>query len=356
MGGVLVFSNEEIYMKLPFDTSGACSKNRFKIEILWGLKRILELYKAPEDFNVIFDYVCDIEIHKENELEFYQLKTRKGVNPFTVQNILKSEEKKLSILGKLCSLDNGEVDNLQLNLVSNVPFKSDKVHLDTEKINFASLPSGLKNKIIETLKIELNKSVEDEINLNKIFYIHSTMDLVNPENSLIGEIVNFYLTIKGKELSTPKALYNVLFQVISEKASYEYKCPDYKTLLAKKALSRKELTKIIEIYSEKNDFSVKKTREFIENNYLNFGERVIMKRAFGHILGQLEKDKNFRLISEDIKQYVSENIEKLNYEIKELVEELFIYFDDKIGHLYNEVEKKVLILYIIIKVEGDIYE
>lgn len=351
-----MFSKEEVYMQLPFDLSGACSKNRFKVEILWGLKRALELYKAPEDFSVIFDYACDIEVHKENELEFYQLKTRKGSSPFSIANILKREKDKPSILGKLYSLDNGEVDNLQLNLVSNVPFRSDILHLDAEKINFADLTIKSKNEIIEKLKIELNKSLEDEINLNKIFYIRSTMDLASPENSLIGEIVNFYLAIKGKELSTPKSFYNVLFQIISEKASYEYKCPDYKTLLAKKALSKKELTEIIEIYSKKNDFSVKKTHEFIEKNYPKFKEKLTMKSALGHILGQLEKDNDLKLVYEDIKQYMNKNIEKLNYETKELVEELFICFNDKIGYLYNEMEKKVLILYIIIKVEEDVCE
>lgn len=33
------------YMNLPFDLSGSRSKNRFRNEILWGLKKILELYK-----------------------------------------------------------------------------------------------------------------------------------------------------------------------------------------------------------------------------------------------------------------------------------------------------------------------
>lgn len=351
-----MFSKEEIYMQLPFDLSGACSKNRFKVEILWGLKRALELYKVSEDFDVIFDYACDIEVHKENELEFYQLKTRKRPSPFSVSNILKREKDKPSILGKLYSLENGKIDNLQLNLVSNVPLKSDKLHLETEKINLADLAPKFKNEIIEKLKIELNKSLEDEIKLDKIFYIHSTMDLANPENSLIGEIVNFYLDIKGKEPSRPKSLYNVLFQTISEKATYEFECPDYKTLITKKALSKKELTKIIEVYSEKNDLSIKKTQEFIEKNYSKFKEKILMKRSLVHILGYLEKDKSLKLVYESIKQYLTENIEKLNYETMELVEKLFIIFSDKIGYLYEEVEKKVLILYVIIKVEEDIYE
>lgn len=51
-------------------------KNRFKNELLWGVHKILELYKNGIEYNVVFDYVCDIEIHlTEDKFEFYQIKT-----------------------------------------------------------------------------------------------------------------------------------------------------------------------------------------------------------------------------------------------------------------------------------------
>lgn len=63
-------------MNLPHDLSGAMAKKRFKNELLWGVRKILELYKAGEEYVVVFDYVCDIEIHfKEKAFEFYQIKT-----------------------------------------------------------------------------------------------------------------------------------------------------------------------------------------------------------------------------------------------------------------------------------------
>nr|WP_135449633.1 dsDNA nuclease domain-containing protein [Planococcus citreus] len=55
----------EHYMNLPFDLSGSRAKNRFRNELLWGLKKMLELYKESDDFTMVFDYSCDIEVHKK---------------------------------------------------------------------------------------------------------------------------------------------------------------------------------------------------------------------------------------------------------------------------------------------------
>lgn len=54
---------EGIYGQLPYDLSGSMSKNRFRNEMLWGLSKIFDLFKEGKDFCVVFDYVCDIEVH-----------------------------------------------------------------------------------------------------------------------------------------------------------------------------------------------------------------------------------------------------------------------------------------------------
>lgn len=46
-------SKIEYYMNLPYDLSGSMSKNRFRNELLWGLKKMYELYKTNEDFVVV---------------------------------------------------------------------------------------------------------------------------------------------------------------------------------------------------------------------------------------------------------------------------------------------------------------
>ena len=72
----------ETYMSLPNDLSGSASKNRFRLELLWGISKMFDIYDK-DDFTIVFDNVCDIEIHFKSELEFYQIKTHKVQKPYT---------------------------------------------------------------------------------------------------------------------------------------------------------------------------------------------------------------------------------------------------------------------------------
>lgn len=65
---------EKYYMALPKDLSGSITKNRFRMELLWGVSKIIDAHKESGDYSVIFDFKCDIELHKEQEMFFYQIK------------------------------------------------------------------------------------------------------------------------------------------------------------------------------------------------------------------------------------------------------------------------------------------
>ena len=52
----------EIYNKIPYEISGSMSKNRFRLELYWGISHMFDLFDK-EDFCVVFDYKCDIEVH-----------------------------------------------------------------------------------------------------------------------------------------------------------------------------------------------------------------------------------------------------------------------------------------------------
>ena len=62
-------------MLLPHDLSGSMSKNRFRVELLWGIDKMLDMCDTS-DFTMVFDYTCDIEIHFTDKFEFYQIKTQ----------------------------------------------------------------------------------------------------------------------------------------------------------------------------------------------------------------------------------------------------------------------------------------
>lgn len=69
--------SKSFYLALPHDLPGSMSKNRFRLELLWSVSKMLDLMEKPSDFTVVFDYACDIEVHYENAFEFYQIKTHK---------------------------------------------------------------------------------------------------------------------------------------------------------------------------------------------------------------------------------------------------------------------------------------
>lgn len=45
--------NNEFYQSLPVDLSGSRSKNRFRLELLWGLGKLIDLMDTADDFTVV---------------------------------------------------------------------------------------------------------------------------------------------------------------------------------------------------------------------------------------------------------------------------------------------------------------
>ena len=89
-------NKEDYYMGLPKDLSGSISKNRFRLELLWGINKIIDVHKADEDYTVVFDFKCDIELHRGDEFCFYQIKTKKsgsGGN-YNEKNLCRKNSKK----------------------------------------------------------------------------------------------------------------------------------------------------------------------------------------------------------------------------------------------------------------------
>ena len=89
------------YLNLTYDLSGSISKNRFRQELLWGLSKAIDKLDDENWYAVVFDYVCDIELHYNSELELYQVKVNKNQNHFTLTDLLKHKDNSNSIVGKL---------------------------------------------------------------------------------------------------------------------------------------------------------------------------------------------------------------------------------------------------------------
>jgi hypothetical protein len=278
-------------MSLPFDLAGARSKNRFRNEMLWGLKKMLDLYNQEKNFTMVFDYSCDIEIHKEDSLEFYQVKTQNNNDAYKVKKLTTPNRVGDSILGKLYRLkftkDFVELDDTVLGLVSNAPLDDGKtVHSTIEKLSLGEIDSDAVENIKLKLKTELN--LGNDINLINTNFERTGINLIQPDESLVGEIVFFFERTYDSEPKKVAMLFRILKQEIENKASYEFELAEYEELLSKKGINKGFLSNLFHKYIDNTDIALEKAKNFIQDKYhSNYKKRISLMRSLTHILGQL---------------------------------------------------------------------
>ena len=95
-----------------------------------GKNRIFDIYDKTDDFVVIFDCVCDVEIFTDAEDSFYQIKTKKQTQAYTTTALCTAEKGKSgevlsSILGKLFLIKaaSDPQRKVKVAVVANVGFK-----------------------------------------------------------------------------------------------------------------------------------------------------------------------------------------------------------------------------------------
>ena len=136
-------SIENLAKVKPSENAGSRSSNRFKYQLNWGFKKLLELEYNDEDYIIILDYHDDIVIcnseKQEDYIDFYQIKTKTTAdnwsyallnNPADTSfddedeshaevNERKVERTKLSILAKLLKHTQDFPESRKLYFVTN---------------------------------------------------------------------------------------------------------------------------------------------------------------------------------------------------------------------------------------------
>lgn len=133
------------YNSIPHDLSGAANKNRFRLEMLWGISKMFDLYDKP-DFCVVFDYKCDVEIHFNDCLKFYQIKTHKIQSPYKFTVNSKSDKNTgKSIIGRsylLMDISNCiNIANNELTPIKNVSFGLQRYRKSASQDVFEGVPN-----------------------------------------------------------------------------------------------------------------------------------------------------------------------------------------------------------------------
>lgn len=352
--------DKQSYMKLPYDLSGAMAKNRFKNELLWGIHKMLDLYTNEEDFYMVFDYVCDIEVHWEKgRFEFYQIKTANSGESYTQSKLTKVGKKENSVLAKLYILKNnfeGDKNKIKIAVVSNKPFKDikNKLYNNIERLEFNSLDTSIQKSLEKSLKAEMKI---DKVDFNNIDFIYTTMDLINPKNTLTGELVNFFNDVLKKQIKKPTALYSTLVDRISQKAEYELKVNTYDELIEKKAISKKNMAEIFKKHTEISSNAVEKAKENIEkmcNN--NYGEKVKLIVALSSIVQKVDLSSTLKKLEKEIIKYIENNNEILENNLENIIEELYKKYKEKFDIEYSIYEIKSFLILILMKREEEMYE
>lgn len=350
-GGVNL-DNSDYYMSLPYDVSGSLSKNRFRLELLWGISKMLDVYEN-ENFIIIFDYVCDIEVHLQDRFEFYQIKTHKGNKVHSIADITRLKNGK-SILGKLVILKkDDEATNIKLALVSNSYLKDDeKIHTEDEEIRISTINEKSLKKITEALNKELKKT---DVDISELYYIFTPMNLINPENDIIGQIITSFIKFKGCEPKKPNALYRLIYDIVSCKACYELEIDDYKMIVEKKGITKAEFDKLLNCHLDTADNSVELTRKYI-NEIQSYKERRDMKLALGNLITDLQISKELQTQEISMAAYINENYHKFPDSFEQCIDLLIKEYEQKFSAEYSKSERRIFIVLILKRFEEGVYD
>jgi hypothetical protein len=346
------------YDSIPCELSGARSKNRFRLELLWGVSKMFDLFDKPE-FCVVFDYKCDVEVHLPNVLEFHQIKTHKVQSPYTFAKISKQDATTgKSVLGQLYLLRNCASDDVDVRvaIVSNAFFKlKQKIFEESEVIVFSELDAKAQKTIRDALAKEITN---DEVDLSKISYIYTSMDLSQPEDAIRGKIVKRFEQIKGQEPIKPNALYRLIADTAQGKACYELALPSYEAVVEHKGFTRAELNTMLDRYYEKADDCVDKTMQHIESMNVGVAKKKKFKSALLHVRGELITSNELKNKEAEISDFLSTHADSSNddLDLEGMVDVIIDKFGNGFSLEFPKEQVYVLALLIVNRWEGNFYE
>ena len=333
-------------MGLPNDMSGSISKNRFRLELLWGISKIIECHKSCSDYTVIFDFKCDIEVHKEKNLEFYQLKTISNKN-YNINSLCK-RNKSNSILGKLYALYSPD-NNINLAVVCNNPLYVNKRKIESEKFCFANLDEKVFNDIKQKLCTELNI---EEVFMDKIFFIYESMDLYHPEEAILGRLIKSFEEIKNAEPRNPNALFRLISDIVKEKASYERKINFYEEVKKYKGISKSDFDRILNTHIHESKNGITDTQDYIKT--LPLSKKRKYNKALCEVIDIFRKD-SLKTLKENVYKYIEEHEDELE-NIDDYLKKIVKVFDNDFKLEFTREIKDVIyiLVYNIYSSGGDV--
>ncbi|WP_019131787.1 DUF4297 domain-containing protein [Peptoniphilus obesi] len=323
------------YMNLPLDLAGSRTKNRFRVELLWGVGKLIDAYKLYDDYTIVFDFKCDIELHRDNGLDFYQVKTINRGN-HSSKTLTKRKGNSRSILGTLYALYNPN-HNIKLAVVCNKHLKIDSKEDLRQEVCLGELDKTVIDFIEDKLQEELKLS---EVILDNVFYVCESMDLTNPHYALLGKLIEAFQEIKNEEPNNPNALFRLVSDTAQKKASYEMAITNYNDVLELKGISKNEFNKMLESHRKKSITGIEQVKDYIKTLFPS--ERRLYNQALTNLL-EIDQSHELNVLKISIFEYIEGNIDKIKNE-NDLFNILNNVFDSEFPIEYTKYMKKVFYL------------
>lgn len=181
-----------------------------------------------------------------------------------------------------------------------------------------------------------------QVYLEKIRYIYDNMNLVNPNDEILGKLTKDFFEITGEEPLSPNALYRLIKDTVEERATYEMNLERYDDVVRKKGISRQEVENMLESHKK----SYKET--FAETIIYIKGLKLKEQRNYNIALLEVMKcykNSSLSKIKSEIYSFIEKNIEELE-DKAEYLKKVSYVLDNKFGVEITDYMKRVLYIQI----------
>lgn len=291
--GGLTMVIDYAYSLYEADVSGSRSKNRFSYEIYWGIDRFLRELIDSDDFTMVFDYVCDVEIHHRDRLEFFQVKSKKDAGSYTVKALTRKEpSKQHSIIGTLYKLRHTEIENnmpkSKLAIVSNLHLGvSDNLRIPNSELMLETIEEKNRSIFLSAISAEFP---DEEIDLSDVFFINSDLGISTVRETMIGRVESFFVQFYSEDPVKPGALLSLLIQEALEKANYEFPVNSRIEAVEKKGITSERFKLIIGRYAEQSVSIMEQCKKYIQEAEKNLGKRLKYMTVLPDVISRLRMD------------------------------------------------------------------
>lgn len=255
--------SDRLVDKVPRESSGGRTSNRFGFQHDWTLCLLLELHAEKEDYLVICEFHDDaIVLDSESAptaARFYQVKTE-ATGVWTIKKLLKRKAGKTgllpSILGRLVASRVTFPEADRLSFVSNARLKTKLTSglPSTEELDicFSELSASEVKEVKQALEAEHGIELDDPATACIHFEV-TVLSLLDHENNTVGRLGTFLEKVHPKFKGVRPALYRSLVAEVRRRADREGRSKTFDELRKTKGIGRSDFQAMLDTAAATTD-------------------------------------------------------------------------------------------------------